>query len=260
VIDAKEIFTEVLDAPPSPPPPAEQVIRIARRAMRRAWLARLGLATAVVVAAAVAVPRIPWGPTRTEPAEPTPVPTFMSDTSALLDRFAAVISAALPGDVLANPGGGEGSRDPGTGELEVVGMFVNVERSGEHGQVMAFWVAQPRPVPSGDLCAVPWPDPLVLGGTDESCRTIDVGGVAVRVGVRTDVLLVRSQVMSTEPVTVPYAIHYLAGALVLVAVLPSNNSYIDSRPMLTSPVLTERQLAELATDWRLTPIVAPPPQ
>jgi hypothetical protein len=43
---------------------------------------------------------------------------------------------------------------------------------------------------------------------------------------------------------------------VLVAELPVNDTLVEPKPMLTSPILTQQDLAELATDWRLTPVVA----
>jgi hypothetical protein len=158
VIDVKEIFSAVLDDEPPPPPTGEQVIRRARNVMRRAWLVRAGLAAAAVVAAVLAVPRVGLGPTPVEPAEPAMTPTEMSDTLGLIERFGTVVTAALPNDVVAQPGGAITSRDPHTGALTMVELPVNVERSGEHGQIIAFWLAQPGPAPSGGLCTAPWPD------------------------------------------------------------------------------------------------------
>ena len=153
--------------------------------MRRAWLVRAGLAAALVAAAILAVPRVGLGPAPVEPAEPTLTPTQMSDTSALIERFGAVVTAALPTDVVAQPGGATTSNDPRTGALTMIDVPVNVERSGGHGQIIASWLVQAAPAVLGGaavaVSSTPLPPPA--GGKTgtvsikaSTLKTVMVGG------------------------------------------------------------------------------------
>jgi RNA polymerase sigma factor (sigma-70 family) len=202
----------------------------------------------------------------TSAVAPPPVPTWQQ-SQAHGQRLADLLVAALPPGVVAtveftSPSGRTAiwMKQPDNGQyVSVTGIAVST--GGGQGQLEAFTLRDDAPAPTGDLCAAASSARFdAFFGAGDSCRTVTVGGVPVRVSTRT----------GPDLGQVVIAVRVLDGGYAGVEESTGRWSYRDAGTLppdarytpipggpapakLAAPPLTGDRLAALAADPDLLP-------
>jgi hypothetical protein len=91
--------------------------------------------------------------------------------------------------------------------------------------------------------------PDALTGIETNCQELAADGVRIRVGTVSQ----PAPASSGQTVAVRHATRYVEGWLIVVAELPYTYQLRNPPPMLTTPVFTTQQLAQLAANPALLP-------
>jgi len=278
VNDVKEICELALDVPAPPLREADAALALARRTNRRRW-AGLGAATVVATGAVLAAPLllapqanpvavVPAAPTGPVPPAPLPAVPAWQRAQAHGPRVVDVLTAALPPGYTAVPQFPSDSgpaatwlRQPDSGQYGTLTSLV-VSAGGGQGLVEAFTVRDDVPAPAGDLCAAADSARFdAFFGAADTCRTVTVDGVPVRVTTRTDPdigpVVIAARMLDGGFLGVEASAgrwtYQADGALPPDAKHRPAPGTVPAPPRLAAPALTADQAAALAADPDLLP-------